>query len=776
MGNNEWLNRLVQRPKTVFFLVCALMVGISFGVGRLSFSADYRMFFGPQNPNLQAFEALQNTYTKNDTVLFIVSTQKGTLFTPEHLATIEALTEAAWQLPYSIRVDSISNFQHTYAEQDDLVVEDLVYNAQNLSPAQINRIQDIALSEPLLVDRLISPNGQVTGVNVTIHLPGINQVEEVPLVVEHARTLEQRFKAQYPNLDFRLSGVVLQNNAFSEFSQSDLSTLVPLMFLIIMIGVGWFLKSAWATGCIAFLMIMSILPAMGLAGWLGIQLSPASVTAPTMIMTLAVAHGVHLLSSFYYQFNQSGQKAQALLESLRINFQPVMLTSMTTILGFLSLNFSDSPPFHDLGNIVAMGVFFAFILAIGALPALVLWMPISPKKMKNRSQYMAVLAKWVIEKRNPLFWVMGLVIALLISFVPKNQLNDVWINYFDTKTEFRQNADYLIDHLTGLNSIHYSIGAQEEGGISSPAYLQKLDAFSTWLRDQPEVIHVNTVTDIFKRLNKNLHQDALNWYKLPDSRELAAQYLLLYELSLPYGLDLNDQINVKKSATRIHVTLKKLSTNELLAFEEKANTWLTQNTPSWMHAMGTGPDIMFGHIGYTNIRSMLKGTTIALLLISFILCLAFRSIKFGVISMVPNLIPLGLGFGVWGILVGELGLSLSVVAGMTLGIIVDDTIHFLSKYLRAKREQKLNTYQAVEYAFKTVGPALWITTCVLIVGFGILAFSSFYLNSGMGLLTAITIALALCVDFLFLPPLLMKFEERKDAKVCKDYTLSGHRS
>jgi uncharacterized protein len=142
-----------------------------------------------------------------------------------------------------------------------------------------------------------------------------------------------------------------------------------------------------------------------------------------------------------------------------------------------------------------------------------------------------------------------------------------------------------------------------------------------------------------------------------------------------------------------------------------------------------------------------------------------RSVKIGLISLIPNLAPAAMGFGLWGFFVGEIGLSLAVVTTMTLGIVIDDTVHFLSKYLRARREKHLSSQDAVRYAFVTVGRALMITTIVLVAGFLVLSMSTFELNSGMGLLTAIVITIALVADFLFLPALLMKLEEKSNAKV-----------
>jgi len=286
-----------------------------------------------------------------------------------------------------------------------------------------------------------------------------------------------------------------------------------------------------------------------------------------------------------------------------------------------------------------------------------------------------------------------------------------------------------------------------------------VDQFADWYRQQPEAIHINSFTDTMKRLNKNMHGDKQSWYRLPDERNLAAQYLLLYEMSLPYGLDLNNQINVDKSATRFSVTIEELSVNQTLDLENRAQGWLKANTPA-IQSDGAGSTVMFAHIGQRNIKSMLTGTTLALVLISLILVIALRSIKIGLISLIPNLVPAAMGFGIWGAVVGEVGMGLAVVAGMTLGIVVDDTVHFLSKYLRARREKHLDAPAAVRYAFATVGTALWFTSAALIAGFLVLTLSSFRMNSDMGTLTAITIALALAADFLFLPPLLMKLDRR----------------
>jgi predicted RND superfamily exporter protein len=535
------------------------------------------------------------------------------------------------------------------------------------------------------------------------------------------------------------------------------------MFGIIIVVLALLLRSVWGTLATVLVILMSIATAIGAAGWLGIKLTPPSASAPTMIMTLAVADCVHLLVTFLQRLRKTPDKAEAMVESLRLNLQPIFLTSVTTAIGFLSMNFSDAPPFRDLGNIVAIGVVAAFVYCIALLPVLMLALPVRATVVRSGSvAAMDRIADFVVDHRRSVLGGMGLLVLGLVAFVPNNELNDEFVKYFDHRVEFRVDTDFTTDNLTGLYNIAYSLEADESGAISEPAYLNRLEAFANWYRQQPEVLHVSSLSDTLKRLNKNLHGDDPAWYRIPDSRELAAQYLLLYEMSLPYGLDLNNQINVDKSATKLDVSVKSISSNRTIALEERAQQWLKENVPANMRAHGASPSIMFSHIGARNIRTMLTGTTLALILISMILVFALRSLRIGLISLVPNLVPAAMAFGLWGLLVGQVGLALSVVAGMTLGIVVDDTVHFLSKYLRARREEGLSPADAVRYAFHTVGTALWTTSVVLIAGFLVLTYSPFEINSGMGLLTAITIGLALLADFLLLPTLLMTLDKRKD--------------
>ncbi len=752
----------VTRYPWLIVLVTVLMVAIAASGGKhLELKTDYRVFFSEDNPQLLAFEELGEMYTKNDNVMFVLAPKDGNVFSKETLKAVKTLTEKAWLTPYSTRVDSLANFQNTTAKNDDLVVRNLIDSKIELTESNRTKIQHIALTEPILLNRLISDRAHVTGINVTLQLPG-ETLSETPEVVSFARNLAAEIEAQYPHVDIYLSGMVFMDNAFSEASQHDMKTLVLISFSLMLITLAVMLQGFSGTFTTLLVIVGSVMAAMGLGGYLGFPLTPTSAATPTIVLTMAIANCVHIIVTMLHEIRMGHEKKTAIIESLRINMQPVFLASITTVFGFLSMNFSDAPPFQHLGNMAAIGVTASFFLSVTFLPALMTILPVRAPKLGNSShQLMDHVGNFVVNQRQKLMWGMAVVAILLIVSVPRNELNDVFIEYFDESMQFRADADFMVENLTGLYVIDYSLDSGEPGGISNPEYLQEVSAFADWYRVQPETIHVKSITDIIKRLNKNMHGDEQNRYKLPDERNLAAQFLLLYEMSLPYGLNLNNQINVEKSATRFTVTLQTLSSNDLLALERRANNWLEENTLHVSGKEGSGVSMMFAHIGKRNIISMLIGTALALIGISLILMFALRSVKIGLLSLIPNLLPAAMGFGLWGLLVGEVGLSLSIVAGMTLGIVVDDTVHFLSKYQRARREKGLDAEDAVRYAFRTVGTALLTTSMVLVAGFMVLSLSNFELNAGMGLLTAIVITFALLTDFLLLPPVLILLDKKK---------------
>ena len=763
----RFAERVLAARWRVILATLFLVAVASSGIARLEFSANYRIFFDDDNPQLLALEALENTYGKNENIVFLIVPDDGDATSQRALSAAAWLTESAWHTPYSRRVDSLANFQFTTADGDDLYVRDLVDPQELAQPEARSRIRDVASSDPRIAGSILSLNGDVSVVNVTVELPEEGLLEAVAEIAGFARSVAAEAEERFPGVDLRIVGTVMINQTFLEASIDSQKVFLPasLLLMALILGVltrGW--AGVAATGMV---IVFSILASMGLGMWAGLPFSPPISPAPTIVLMIVVANCVHLLVALQQCLRAGHNRHDAIVESVRLNLYPVFLASLTTTLGFLSMNFSEVPPYRHLGNFVAFGIATSFILSVTFLPALLSLLPIRATKERRFGRTAMVrLADSVLRYRKAILWGWILIVPLVLLAIPRNELNDVLVHFFDESVEFRQDTDFMDEHLSGNTLLEYSLEATVEGGVTDPLFLADVSRFADWYREQPPVRHVAVITDTFRQLNQSMHGDDPTAYRIPESQDLAAQYLLLYELSLPQGLNLNNQIDRSRSATRVSISAETLDTQEVLELNARAEAWLKDNAAHVADINSTGPAALFAYIGQRNIRAMLVGTLVVLLAISAILLFALRSLRLGLISIIPNLVPAALGFGVWGLTVGQVGLSLSVVVAMTVGIVVDDTVHFLSKYRRARREYGQDTEEAVHHAFDTAGRALFTTTVVLVAGFMIFVFSPFVPTAQVGVLTAMIIGFAFIADLTLLPALLTVVDRdptRRDA-------------
>lgn len=765
MTSNQRLESYISLILRYRWLVIALstvvVVVIAGGAPNVKVGNSYRLLFEEDDVRLVALDALERTFSESNSVIIAIAPQDESVFTRETLSAIEELTEAAWSTPFSTRVDSLANYNHSWAEEDDLIVEPLVDDATNLREADLARIREIALSENEVVGSLVSADGSTAGLIITFVLPDEPE-QAVVEITDHLNALLDQQRVIHPDNGYYASGFPYINRALLDSTEEDLATLFPIAFVVILVLMGILFRCVASTVATLVIVLFTVFSTMGFVGWSGFVLSPPNAGIPIIVLTIATADAIHVVSTVLTKLRSGQDKQVAIAESLRVNMWPVFLTSVTTMVGFLSFNASDAPPFHIMGNSVAFGVLCAFAYSVFLLPALLSILPLRAKPTKLQFQDIDIfsrLADFVIAHRKLVFLSFTLVSIILISGIHRIELGDNLIKFFEKSNSTRLDSEFIVANLTGLDKMEYSLDSGSEGGIFDPEYLQKVELFAAWLREQPKVVHVSAFSDLMKRLNRNLHGDDPSHYRLPDDQNLAAQYLFIYELSLPYGRDLNNRIDIAKSATRLTATVEDATSGELRELNTRALSWLQENIPEFRQE-ASGKNVIVAYMTQQNITSMLGGTLIAMGLICVLLMCFFRSVKIGALSLIPNFLPAFLTFGLWGYLVGQIGIASAVIVAFAFGIVVDDTVHFLSKYLKARREGQ-QVSESIRYTFHTVGRALWTTTAVLSAGFLVFLFSGFAVSWVLGLLVTITIVFALAADFLLLPTLLMIFDRRK---------------
>lgn len=744
-------------------LLCLLIAGL--GIPKLIVSSDYRVYFEPENPQLRAFEAQETLFDKNDLIQFLLRPKSGRLFTQEHLPALLWLTQRAHELPWKLRVESPSNFPYVRIEEDELIVTDILSAEVLPDLKEIGVRERVALRDPFVVGRLIAHDGKAASVVVVLQFPGVAPHEEVPAAMDAARVIQQEFEQKFPEFEIFISGVVPLNHGVIEATWRDATLLVGLASVLMFLML-WGLLGSLAGAAASFAVVgASAGLVVGGVGLIGKPVSTATAGAPIIIMTLAIAHCVHLLIN-YFQARATGMnQADSMARSLQQNRLPIVLTSLTTIAGFLSLNLNDVPPFRDMGNYVAIGVAAGCIFALTLLPCWMLRFDRRPAGLATADRFcQPMFRSWGDLLNRYSGWLMaGLLMLMLPLFsgIQKNYGNDVFPEYFDPGTPVRQAVDFQVEHMGGMDAVYFTVEATGDNAqITDAAVLRQMHEFSHWLRVQERVHTVFSLSDLMRKLNWLFTE---NFEVHPDNA-MNRQFLSIYELSLSDGHRLSNLIDNSRKRTRLAVLLKSSSSAEVREFSQRAMDWLNQNTPDLKVLPPSGPTMMFAYISEQNIRSMLVSTTVALLLVSILLWPSLRSFRLAVISLAPNLVPLALAFGIWGYWRQEINMATAVVTAMAVGIIVDDTVHFLSKFLRQHRAG-MDTPQALNQAFIQVGPALVCTSLILVGGFLILAQSNFVPTQRLGELSALVISLALLFDLLFLPLLLRQLYRKKHVSI-----------
>lgn len=740
------------RPVRAILLSVLVTLICAFGATNISINADTRVFFSDENDDRQALDLFENRYTPSVNLFIALHTAEGDVFTAERLAALNELTEAAWQLPYSFRVESVINAPHISSDPEGIIISE----AGAVSAAEkVEAVRARVMTDEVLVGRLIAADAKTTGINIFVDYP-LESSAATGEILAAAKEMIATSSVAEVGMDAWYGGRVASSHAFSTASKKDLATLIPLTFAVFFVLLIILMRSITIAGGLFLTALLAAASTMGVAGWAGVQINAATAHIPTVIIALGVASLSHLAISFRRHIRRGEHQYDAVDKALKSDRVPIALTLCTTCIGFLTLNFADAPPFQQLGTMVALGALFCLFFGLIFLPA---YLKLVNIRLQAPRAFISQAVDWSVEfivtRRHQLAILIPLAGVLCLFGLTRISIDDTFTDYFAESFAFRQHADLIEQNLTGLEVVEFDIGSDQENMIYEAAYIEKLTAFEDWLNEQPKVHHVNSILEVYRRLNQHLTDGDPANHVVPEGRELLAQYILLYEMSLPLGQDLTNAITVDKSRSRVTAILRDASTAEVKEFKEAAENWL-QSTPSHdIGGSGTGLAVMFAYLSSLNVKSMIGGTALALILISGVLIVALQSVRYGVMSLIPNLAPGALAFGLWGYAVGEVGVAVSVVGAITLGIIVDDTIHLSWRY-REARKQGADPVSATRATFEKVGEPMLISTIVLVTGFLILSVSGFHITSSTGILVAATIAFALILDwFLFIPLLIL---------------------
>lgn len=766
------MNGYSQKPgKTIatLWLVLPSLIIITFcifGLARLQPNGDPRIFFDRDSTEYQTVLKLEDEFTRNTTIIFVIESKIGTVFNKEILGSIHDLTQSLWGQTHVTRVDSLSNFQRTQSIEDTLETDDL-YKAEELSQDVINEIARYSAGESRLINGVLGPDLDVSAVIATLDIERSDQTQ-VNEVISWAKALKSQFENNNSDIKIHLAGSVAYSDALTDATRIELETKLPWVFGLMIVVLYLILKSGWLVTATLYVVIITNLITLSIAGWAALPITPIIAFVPVSLIAIVLADAIHLNTSYQRALAQSKNRIESIQSAVSENFQPMLVTSITTAIGFLCLNISESPPYKHLGNLVAIGSVFAFVLTVYWMPT---WISIFPVKAASPSSRLKISDR-LLRFPKISIGIVCLLLAFLAMQLPKNYLDEQMDRFFDDTWEIKKTNTLVNERLGGVHKIEYRVESTSDIPITSQKYLMALSDFSHWASSHPKVAQVVGFDQIIKTIHQQMNNGDDEFYDIPADDQLNSQYFLLYEMSLPYGTNIQDRVNFEKTATRITVVLHSSSSSELIEFRDDANNWIKQNWPMELWTKSISLEAAFSQLNIDNSVSLLQGTFMGFVIIGIVLCFTLKSLKLGVLSLLSNTLPALAGFGIWGIKDGQIGLAVSIVAVITLGVVVDDTIHLLSKYKKLSSKEGYDPVRSAKEALSTTGKALFTTTAVLFICFGVLSFSHFKPNADLGFLSASTLALALIIDVFLLLPAVMLLDKKNKLPQQKQLALS----
>jgi len=722
-------------PHTTTLVLVLLSIFIClYGLTGLKTNADYRVYFDKNDTLLKTNNEVGNQYSELDSLILILSTEKGTLLASELIDLYSEFEKQLDGIDYVERVTGFFQFLEADVSFDDLNTSESYETPENL----LKRLQTNSASK-----NMITTDGRMGLVNIGIALPHENTAKEVKSFMTAVESvINDNHKLSELSVTVNYSGTLALNEAYIDVVRHDLKRFIPLLFLILSIFLYVFIKNWRISFLLISVSLLSAITAFGVAGWLHWELAAINAFTPIIIMSLNIATSMHIVMNYFRFVADGSSRVDAMTESVRYNFQALTFSKLTTASGFLLLSFSPSPPVQVVGYIVAIGMLVSYILCLTLLRTLL------PKLALSQEQAQLVVRKTSLTKFGNLVLKQGnyilvvAIVTIVTSLIALQQLsiNDNVYEYFPEDHRFRQGTELIDNHFDGSIRLLYSIDSGEAYGVLEKDYRERLSAFTTWLRAQENVARVDDILSI--AVERGVRLDNVR---------------TLLESNTTSMLGLEQQLTEEYRAVKVSIYLKTITASELISFDRTANEWLINNLGLYNYQGGVGPDILFAKLGERNAKSMFFSLTLALVMIAIITGVLLRSLSATFIGLVCNLFPVITVFAVWSLLGGYISLGSAMVMGMIMGIIVDDTLHMLLKFPRASDSSVVNPITSL---YERVCPAILITSITLAAGLFVGVFSGFRPIYELSLLSLSIILTAMLADLFFLPALMqvMKFK------------------
>jgi predicted RND superfamily exporter protein len=754
MWKQNFVTFLMKRRRfVVAILACITVVALFFAM-KVRFDSSIEIWFMDNDPNLEEYHDFLDRFEGDE--IIVIGVFADDVFTPETLAAIDRITLAAEETTHVNRVTSITNVRVATGSSAYVSIAPLMESVPETSE-QADKIRHRALDIPLLSE-LISKDSQSTAILVEMSHEG-NSFEKKVKLTGALREIAEKEKHF---ADIVLGGSPPLDDAFFRYSERDYALLVPVSFIVIVVLLFIVFRRLSAVVIPIVVVLMANIWTFSIMGILGIDINVVSSSLFVLVLAVGIADSIHVLAEYYQQLMEGATPKAAISKSFNDLLTPCFFTSITTAMGMLCLLVSDLGPIREFGFLAAIGVTFAFFLSMTFIPlVLIMLNPLGPdfiERQKNGPLSRILKLLGSPTKRRSL-WILAVATILLVGSgyaITGIRAGSNPINYFKEGDSIRKSIEEIEEKIGGTASVEYYVHAANEG-LKNPSSLNRLDDLHSWLAGWHGVTSTLSVLDGLKEINRAFHDGDKSYSVLPDSRMLAAQYYLLMEGEDNFHSLVQDNYSIGRITARVKLTQPEGFVSSIPEIEKTLSEKYNDET---LKVTVTGFVKLMSDMETYLVNSQIRSFLLALIVITISMIILLRSIKIGMLAMIPNFIPVFIGLG----FMASMGISLdpgtSMIASIVLGLVVDDSVHFLVR-LKRNLAQKNDVSDVIFRSMMDTGRPIIITSIVLCSGFLTLTLASFTPNIYFGLISSVVISLAVVADLVLLPAVLVILNESR---------------
>ena len=794
------LGRFIYDNKfRTLFLILLIVVGFLSQLPKLTMDTSSEGFLHDNDPTLLQYNKFREQFGRDELLLLAIKTPD--IFTNEFLTKLNNLHEELEDnVPYLDEINSLINARNTRGEGDSLIVEDLFEELPG-SPEEMQAKKTLTLNSKLFKNLVISEDAEFTTIMIRSNAYAVESSDNFDLMegfedeptkpageekrefLTDAQNSEMVTKVydiieKYKSDDFQIyaAGNPIVIDRIKRAMQHDMQTFTKLSLLGIAIIL--FLLFRRISGVLMPLLVvtLTLLSTFAAMAATGTALKLPTQILPSFLLAVGVAASVHLLAMFFRYFDQHENKREAIAHALSHSGLAITMTSLTTAAGLLSFSASEVAPISDLGLFSASGVLISLIYSLVLLPALIAVIPIKHKKddktvsrKKAMDTVLLKIANFSTSNHKLIIGVAVLAFVIAIGGLLKTTFFHDPLKWLPESWDTRKATELVDVKLKGSGFLEVIIDTGEVNGLYDPLVMASIDELNSKINTlSTERIFVGktiSVLDILKESNRALHANDEAFYRIPSDRALIAQELLLFENS--GSDDLEDFVDSQFTMARITVKTPWVDAASNADFVRLIEKEIASTLDPSLSTYVTGMGSLFSRTLNAAIESTKISYVIATVIITLMMIAMLGQIKLGLISMIPNLLPILFAIGIMGYFSMPLDMFTMLIGSIAIGLVVDDTIHFMHNFQRYYHQYG-DVDKAVEETLLSTGRAIMVTSIVLCFGFFIFMAASMNNVFRFGFITGLTIIFALLAD-LFLAPALMKliYGNKKTANITK---------